>query len=127
MTDAGDPITALRLASAALRNAHSLTPRLRSVALRQRANAHAAMMSTFEETARDSDFGKDSESAMREALAGVDQQESDLAPYCTPSYVEMEIGACLLRLGKPRAALPVFEASRIQWSDPDQARDNALC
>lgn len=85
------------------------------------------MINASEGLARDSEFGKDSETAITEAIAGIDQEEKDLAPYCTPSYVEMEIGASLLLLGKPRAALPVFEASRTEWSDSDQARDNALC
>lgn len=94
---------------------------------RARANAHAALISESDEVAKDSRFGEDSESAIGEAIAGVHQQESDPAPYCTPSYVEMEIGASLLLLGKPRAALPVFEASRAEWPDSAQARDNALC
>jgi tetratricopeptide (TPR) repeat protein len=126
-TDAGDPATALGLTNAALANANLLTPRLRSVVLRQRAYSEAAMISAFKDTTRDSDFGRDSERAMAEALAGVNQQEEDFAPYCTPSYVEMEIGASLLLLGKPNDALSVFEASRTEWSDPKQARDNALC
>lgn len=64
---------------------------------------------------------------MAEALAGIDQQEEDFAPYCTPAYVEMEIGASLLLTGRQEAAVPVFEASRVEWSDSKQARDNALC
>lgn len=127
VTESGDPTRGLGLTDAALANADALTPRLRSVILRQRLNAQAAIMRTAGDVARDSEFGKDSEMALSEAIAGVDQQEPDLAPYCTPSYVEMEIGNSLLILGKPSAALPVFEASRNRWSDGNQARDNALC
>lgn len=126
-TDAGDPATALGLTNAALANDSVLTPRLRAVVLRQRANAHAALISTFGETTGATEFEKDAESAMAEALVGINQQEDDFAPYCTPSYVDMEIGAALLLVGKPEAALPIFEKSRVRWGDSGQARDNALC
>lgn len=126
-TDANEPMIGLGLANAALSNPDSLTPRLRSVILRQRANAHAALISSSVADAKESGFGQDSESAMSEAVAGASQDENDPAPYCTLSYVEMEIGASLLLIGKPKAALPVFEASKSEWPDPVQSRDNALC
>lgn len=126
-TDADEPINGLGLANAALSDPNSLTPRLRSVILRQRANAHAALISSSAENAKDSGFGQDSESAMSEAVAGTNQDEDDPAPYCTLPYVEMEIGASLLLLGKPKAALPIFEASKSEWPGPTQSRDNALC
>jgi transcriptional regulator with XRE-family HTH domain len=84
-TDAGQPGQGLGLANAALKQDQQLTPRLRAVALRQRANAHAL----FAET---EDFAQDTENALIQATDGMTQEETDHAPYCTPSYVEMEAG-----------------------------------
>ncbi len=119
-TDAGQAGHGLGLANAALNQGQLLTPRLRAVALRQRANAHALL-------AQAADFARDTDDALVQALDGVSQEEVDHAPYCTPSYVEMEAGACWLKLGAAPAAIPVFEDSRAQWTAPDQVRDLALC
>ena len=40
-----------------------------------------------------------------------DQRLDDAAPYCTPSYVEMEAGASLVRLGRPYACAGEAEAA----------------
>jgi transcriptional regulator with XRE-family HTH domain len=119
-TDAGQPGHGLGLANAALKQDQRLTPRLRAVALRQRANAHAL----FADAA---DLAEDTENALIQATEGMTQQETDYAPYCTPSYVEMEAGACWLRLGAPESAVPVFEDSRARWTAVEQVRDHALC
>lgn len=119
-TDAGQPGHGLGLANAALKQDQRLTPRLRAVALRQRANAHAL----FAETA---DFAEDTENALIHATDGIAQEETDHAPYCTPSYVEMEAGACWLRLGAADSAIPVFEDSKARWTATEQVRDHALC
>jgi tetratricopeptide (TPR) repeat protein len=99
-TEAGMPGHGAGMASAALVHSDALTPRLRAVILRQRAQASAAL--------RDS------------------QGEDDRAPYCSPVYAVMEAGAVRLRLGNPEAALAVLERSLSQWSDKSQARDHAL-
>ena len=119
-TDAGQPGHGLGLANAALKQEQQLTPRLRAVVLRQRANAHAL----FAEAA---DFAEDTENALVQATDGMAQEEPDYAPYCTPSYVEMEAGACWLRLGAAGSAVPVFEDSRARWTAAEQVRDHALC
>jgi transcriptional regulator with XRE-family HTH domain len=119
-TDAGQPGHGLGLAHAALKQHHRLTPRLRAVALRQRANAHAMLHES-------ADFAQNTEEAFIQATAGMRQDEDDIAPYCTPSYVEMEAGASWLRLGTAGSAVPVFEDSRARWSAAGQVRDHALC
>ncbi|MEU1879523.1 hypothetical protein ABZ470_19590 [Streptosporangium sp. NPDC020072] len=54
------------------------------------------------------------------------QTEPDRAPYCTPAYVAMETGAIHLLFGQATTAIPIFEASRSQWTPASQARDHAL-
>jgi len=49
-----------------------------------------------------------------QATLGVHQAEGDLAPYCMPSYVEMEAGASWVRLNAADSAIPVFADSRAQ-------------
>ena len=119
-TDAGQPGHGLGLANAALKRHFCLTPRLRAVALRQRANAYAMLHEP-------ADFAQDTEEALVQATAGTWQGEDDIAPYCTPSYVEMEAGASWLKLGTAGSAVPVFEDSRARWSATEQVRDHALC
>jgi transcriptional regulator with XRE-family HTH domain len=119
-TDSGRPGYGLGLANTALKRSAGLTPRLRAVALRQRANAHAMLQD-------DLHFARDIESALIQATLGEAQEETDLAPYCTPSYVEMEIGASWLKLNAPEPAIEIFESSRSRWSATEQARDQALC
>ena len=72
-------------------------------------------------------FALDTDDALAQAVLGETQGESDLAPYCTPSYVEMEAGASWLKLNAAKPAIAIFEASRAQWSAIEQARDQALC
>jgi hypothetical protein len=119
-TDSCQPGHGLGLANAALNQHHQLTPRLRAVALRQRANAYAMLNET-------TNFVKDVDDAINQAMAGLSQNEYDPAPYCTPSYVEMEAGASWVKLNAAKSAIPVFEASRTQWSAAEQTRDRALC
>ena len=119
-TDAGQPGHGLGLANAALKQDQQLTPRLRAVALRQRANAHALLAET-------ADFAQDTENALGQATDGLAQEEQDNAPYCTPSFVEMEAAACWLKLGAAGDAIPVFEDSRARWTATEQVRDHALC
>jgi tetratricopeptide (TPR) repeat protein len=118
-TEAGMPGHGAGMASAALVRSDALTPRLRAVILRQRAQASAALREP------DAAF-RDADAAVDEAVAGVSQGEDDRAPYCSPVYAVMEAGAVRLRLGNPEAALAVLERSLSQWSDRSQARDHAL-
>jgi transcriptional regulator with XRE-family HTH domain len=118
-TEAGMPGHGAGMASAALAHHEALTPRLRAVILRQRAQASAAL--------REPDVAfRDADAAVDEAVAGVSQGEDDRAPYCSPVYAAMEAGAVRLRLGDPVAALAFLERSLSQWSDGSQARDHAL-
>jgi tetratricopeptide (TPR) repeat protein len=119
-TDGHDPHRALALANTALRQADALTPRLRAVALRQRANAHAMLRQRKA-------FEADAEEALAEAVAGITQEDHDRAAYCSPGYVEMEIGLAWTHLGRPTAALPVFEESRARLDGSTQLRDQVLC
>jgi hypothetical protein len=89
-TDAGEAGHAVGLANAALARGQHLTSRLRAVALRQKANAHALLGERDE-------FARDRDAAHIAAAAGMSQDEDDAAPYCTPSYVEMEAAASLVR------------------------------
>jgi transcriptional regulator with XRE-family HTH domain len=118
-TEAGMPGHGVGMASAALARRDALTPRLRAVILRQRAQASAAL--------GESDAAsRDADAAVDEAVAGASQGEDDRAPYCSPVYAAMEAGAVRLRLGKPADALAVLERSVPQWSDARQPRDHAL-
>jgi transcriptional regulator with XRE-family HTH domain/tetratricopeptide (TPR) repeat protein len=118
-TEAGLPGHGAGMASAALARGDALTPRLRAVILLQRAQASAALR----EPAAAS---RDAEAAVNEAVAGASQGEGDRAPYCSPTYATMEVGAVHLSLGNPAAALAALEGSCAQWSDSSQARDHAL-
>jgi hypothetical protein len=104
-TESGQAGHGLGLANAALKHHHQLTPRLHAVALRQRANAYAMLSESAA-------FMRDIEDAFTQATVGASQDEDDLAPYCTPSYVEMEAGASWIKLNGPGPAIPVFETSR---------------
>jgi tetratricopeptide (TPR) repeat protein len=119
-TESGNPAQGLGIANSALKDRDALTPRLRAVILRQRSYSNAALGEVLA-SARDSD------EAVIEAVAGEKQGEADRAPYCTPTYAEMEAGASWVRLGHPKTALPILEKSRCEWPDHSQVRDYALC
>ncbi|WP_214107277.1 hypothetical protein [Acrocarpospora catenulata] len=122
-SESGDPGHALGLINAALAYSSDLTPRLRAALFRQRANAYAMS----DDTGRFIGFQRASDEAMSEAVSGISQIEDDLATYCTPAYVEMELGASLVSLGQSHDAIQLLEKSRSRWADEAQARDNALC
>jgi transcriptional regulator with XRE-family HTH domain len=119
-TEIGNPAQGLGIANSALKYCDALTPRLRAVILRQRAYSNAALGEVLA-SARDSD------EAVIEAIAGVTQGEADRAPYCTPTYAEMEAGASWVLLGHAKTAVPILEKSRSEWLDHTQVRDYALC
>jgi tetratricopeptide (TPR) repeat protein len=119
-TESGSPAQGLGIANSALEYKDALTPRLRAVILRQRSYSHAAL--------GDAIFSaKDSDDAVTEAIAGMRQDEQDVAPYCTPTYAAMEAGASWLLLGHPRTAISALETGRSEWLDNSQVRDYALC
>ena len=91
-TEGGNPAQGLGIANSALEYRDALTPRLRAVILRERSYSNAALGEVMASA-------KDSDEAVIEAVAGEKQGEEDRAPYCTPTYVEMETGV----LGPPRA------------------------
>jgi transcriptional regulator with XRE-family HTH domain len=119
-TDFGNPGHGLGLANAALAAAGTLTPRVRAVSLRQQANAFALLS---ERTA----FERSVDLALAQAAAGTEQSTDDLAPYCTPSFVEMEAGMSWVRLGQAEKAVGVFEASLTAWPAGQETRDRGLC
>jgi hypothetical protein len=119
-TESGNPALGLGIANSALKHRDDLTPRLRAVIMRQRSYSNAALGEVLA-SARDSD------GAIIEAIAGERQGEEDRAPYCTPTYAEMETGASWVLLGHPRTAIPILEKSRSDWPEHTQVRDYALC
>jgi transcriptional regulator with XRE-family HTH domain len=119
-TESGNPAQGLGIANSALEYRDALTPRLRAVILRQRSYSNAALGEVLASA-------RDSEQAVIEAFAGEKQGEEDRAPYCTPTYAEMEAGASWVRLGHLKTALPILEKSRADWPDHTQVRDYALC
>jgi tetratricopeptide (TPR) repeat protein/transcriptional regulator with XRE-family HTH domain len=119
-TEAGNPAQGLGIANSALAYKDALTPRLRAVILRQRSYSHAVLGEVIASA-------KDSDEAVIEAIAGMQQDEEDRAPYCSPDYVAMEAGASWLLLGHPRSAIPILEKGHSEWLDNSQMRDYALC
>jgi tetratricopeptide (TPR) repeat protein len=119
-TEAGNPAQGVGIANSALERRDALTPRLRAVILRQRSYSNAALGEAMA-SARDSD------EAVTEAIAGLEQSEEDRAPYCTPAYAAMEAGSAWIRLGHPKMAIPILEKGRSEWQDPSQLRDYAMC
>jgi len=119
-TDARQPGLGLGLADAALRANGELTPRLRAVELRQRANAYAI-------TGDASACARALDAAMGEITEVPGQEPAgDVATYCTPAYVEMEAANCWLQLRQPAKAIPIFEQGLADWPE-GQDRDRGLC
>ncbi|MFH0243156.1 hypothetical protein ACGRHY_12120 [Streptomyces sp. HK10] len=116
-TEAGHAGHGAGLATAALRHATSLSPRVHAVVLRQLANSKARL-GERSETAR----------AIEHAMAATDEgDDSDpLAGYCSPAYIEMEGADCALHLDRPDEAVPTFHKSLSHWPAV-QERDRGLC
>jgi tetratricopeptide (TPR) repeat protein len=117
-SDARKPALALAFARAALQNPGALTPRLRAVALRQEAHAHA-LAGNHDSCAR----------ALDHAFQLVDEapdDPNDLARYCTTSYIEMEAAHCWVELGKPAKAITTLQQGLAEWH-ADFRRDLGLC
>ncbi|MBK0870417.1 helix-turn-helix domain-containing protein [Saccharopolyspora sp. HNM0986] len=116
-SDAHKPALTIDFAQAALRSSETLSPRLKAVALRQEAHGHA-MAGDYEGCSRAIDR------AFRYAADEPDD-ESDIARYCTPSYVEMEAAHCWVELGKPVKALATLQQGIANWH-ADFRRDLGL-
>jgi transcriptional regulator with XRE-family HTH domain len=121
--DLRDPGHALSLADTALKNVDELTPRLKAVSLRCRAKAHAML-------GERSRFQADSEDALAQAVEGSVTTEDDRADYCSPAFIEMEVGASLVALGQAAAAIPArtlclarLATAYAMTGEPEQARD----
>ncbi len=115
-TDAGKPALAVSFANDALADSGALTPRLRAVALRQKANGDAAV----------GDLQACSDAlnqALEEAAAG--EETADLAGYCTPEFISMEASNCYVQLGHPELALTTLQDVLAGWQ-PDSRRDLGL-
>lgn len=119
-TEFGTPGHGLGLADAALDRDDALTPRMKAVCLRQKANAHARLSERRE-------FEATIDQALEAADLGARQEVQDQAPYCTPSYVEMEAGMSRVELGQEEAAIEIFEQSLAEWPGDTQARDRGIC
>jgi hypothetical protein len=119
-SDAQDGGTALDLARAALRDWDRLTPRLRAVALRQEAHAHALRRDALA-------CARALDRAMTWVMDGRSGgPEFDLTAYCTPAYVGMEAAASWIQLGRPKQAIATFEQRLTVWP-PGYKRDLGLC
>jgi tetratricopeptide (TPR) repeat protein len=116
--DDGRPDRALGLTQAALRHESNLPPRVRALALAQRARAFAAQGGA-------SDSAQTLDRAYH-AVSLPSAGSDDLAAYCTPSYIEMEAAACWAKLGNYDAAIPIFERS-IRSLPAQQRRDQGVC
>ena len=119
-TESGNPAQGLGIANSALAYKDALTPRLRAVILRQRSYSHAVLGEVIASA-------KDSDQAVIQAIAGMQQGEEDRAPYCSPDYVAMAAGASWLLLGHPKSAIPILAKGHSEWLDNSQMRDYALC
>jgi len=120
VTEAGSPGHGLGLASAALKTAKSLPPRIRAVSLRQQARAHALL-------SEPSEFKLAIDQALESASAEDSEGYDNPARYCTPSYVIMEAGISWVELGKPDIAANVFYDSLRSWPEGTQTRDRGIC
>ncbi|WP_227999008.1 helix-turn-helix domain-containing protein [Nocardia australiensis] len=112
--DVGTGRSTLNVAEAALRLAQPSTPRLRALALRQRARSHARSGQP-DECARALDLAY-------EYAATASGDDTDLAAYCTPEYIAMEAADCWVQLNRPERAIARLEAGLARWK-PENRRD----
>jgi transcriptional regulator with XRE-family HTH domain len=116
-TDSGDSATAVALADGALTVVRGSAPRVRALALRQKANAHAAL-GELSECARAIDHG----------VAQLQQPEAEgdkIASYCTASYVAMEAASCWRKLREPRRGVQAVHDLGGTWPEHSR-RDHGL-
>ncbi|MGN9913597.1 hypothetical protein ACTMTJ_39300 [Phytohabitans sp. LJ34] len=116
--DLGSPDRALGLASAGLREAGRIAPRIRAAILGQQARAFA-LRGEADACARSLD------AAMRE-VTRPDAEADSVAKYCTPEYMQMQSATCWAALNVPDRAIPVFEQALTTWPT-FQRRDQGIC
>jgi tetratricopeptide (TPR) repeat protein len=114
------PHGTMSLALAALRRPGQLPPRVHALALRQLAHGHAL---NGEEPACARALDAAREQAGRTELYS--EEESGIAAYCTPEYVEMEAAGCWMTLGRPREAILIYERGLAVWA-PEFLRDQGV-
>jgi tetratricopeptide (TPR) repeat protein len=115
-SDTRRPHLALAFVQAALEGSSALAPRLRAVAFRQQAHAHA-LAGDGDACARALDHAYEDADA---------DDEAEIARYCTPSYVEMEAAHCWIELGRPQRAIDTLQQGLADWH-PGFRRDLGLC
>jgi tetratricopeptide (TPR) repeat protein len=116
--DAGRPDRALGLAEAAMREPKRVPPRVRALILGQRGRAYARQ-------GERAHCARALDEARRE-VARPDDASTDLATYCTPSYVAMEAASCWSQLGRFDTAVTTYEMSLDSWP-AEFRRDHGLC
>lgn len=116
-SDAHRQQLAIRWAQASRVQLEQLSPRVRAVALRQEAQAHALLGDEYS-------CSQLLDEAHRSA--SIEATQDDFAVYCSPNYIEMEAANAWLELGRSTDAVPVFEAAEEGWSR-DFKRDHGLC
>lgn len=117
-SDANKPTLALGFAKQALQNGSALSPQVRAVAYRQEAQAYAI-----------SGDATGCARALQQAYELANQppeDESDIARYCTPSYIEMEAANCWVELERPDDAIATLHQGLTVWQ-PEFRRDLGLC
>ncbi|MFI8974194.1 helix-turn-helix domain-containing protein [Nocardia asteroides] len=119
--DTGDTAASVNHVEEALANATALTPRQRSVLLRQKGHAYATLTTTTSGRG-DHRACVDALTEAAELAAEVCADVNDLAQYCSPGYVAMEAAHCWVQLGRPEKALTTLEAGLSDWA-PGSNRD----
>ena len=116
----GDAARALDLAQAALHKQDRLTPRVRALALRQKAHGYALVRDA-------TGCARALEAAAEQAALHEDHgdEERIQTGYCTPTYVEMEAADCWMMLGQPDKAIAIFEHGLTTWPSEYQ-RDRGV-
>ncbi len=116
----GDAARALDLAQAALHKQDRLTPRVRALALRQKAHGYALVGDA-------TGCARALEAAAEQAALHEDHgdEERIQTAYCTPTYVEMEAADCWMMLGQPDKAIAIFEHGLTTWPSEYQ-RDRGV-
>ncbi|MDR7303508.1 helix-turn-helix transcriptional regulator [Haloactinomyces albus] len=117
-SDARKPDLTIAFARAALQNPGALPPRLKAVALRQEAHGYA-LAGNYDTCARALDHAF-------QYASEAPNDDTDIARYCTPSYIEMEAAHCWVELGKPAKALTTLQQGLADWQS-DFRRDLGLC
>jgi tetratricopeptide (TPR) repeat protein len=116
--DLGRPDRALGLATAGLREASKIPPRIRALILGQQARAYA-LRNEADPCSRSLD------AAMRE-VTRPEADSVDIARYCTQEYIHMQLATCWTVLNAPERAIPIFERALSTWPS-FQRRDRGLC